>query len=100
MKTSAKTSVKTGKKTSEKTSEKTGKKTSEETGKKIVLTKRQREIVALLIEDNSRSFLEIAEMLNIGTSTVQEHFDNLKAKDAIRRMGPDKGGFWEVLIDL
>jgi predicted ArsR family transcriptional regulator len=53
-----------------------------------------------LIEDNSRSVLEIAEILNIGTSTVQEHFDNLKAKAIIRRMGLDKGGFWEVLINI
>jgi len=99
-KTSEKTSKKTGKKTSEKTSEKTGKKTGKKNGKKNVLSKRQREIVALLTEDNSRSFSEIAEILNIGSSTVQEHFDNLKSLGAIRRMGPDKGGFWEVLINL
>ena len=92
--------TKGGKKTSVKTSEKTSVKTSEKTSEKIVLTRRKREIVALLIEDNSRSFLEIAEMLNIGTSTVQEHFDNLKSSGAIRRMGPDKGGFWEVLVNL
>jgi ATP-dependent DNA helicase RecG len=87
--------LKTGKKTGKKTS----KKTSEKTFIKFVLTKRQREIVGLLIEDNIRSVLEIAEILNIGVSTVQEHFENLKAKGFIRRMGIDKGGFWEVLIN-
>ena len=37
-------------------------KTSEKTGKKIVLSKKQREIVAILTEDYSRSFSEIAEI--------------------------------------
>ncbi len=66
----------------------------------MVLTKRQREIATLLIEDSSRSVAEIAETLNIGNSTVQEHFENLKSKGIIRRMGPDKGGFCEVLLKI
>ena len=49
-------------------------KTSEKTGKKIVLSKKQREIVAILTEDYSRSFSEIAEILSIAYYTVQEHF--------------------------
>jgi predicted HTH transcriptional regulator len=89
-----------GLETTKKTTKKTGKETGKKAGKKIVLTRRQREIVALLTEDNGRSVLEIAEVLNVGTSTVQEHFDNMKAKAIIRRMGPDKGGFWEVLIKM
>lgn len=30
--------------------------------------------------------------------TINEHIANLKAKNRIRRIGPDKGGHWEVVI--
>lgn len=83
-----------------KTHKKTSEKTSMATGKEISLTKRQRELICLLIEDNSVSIDEITEMLKINRSAVQKHFEALKSKGYIRRMGPDKGGFWEVLITL
>ena len=54
-----------------------GKKSSEI----IHLTRRQRELIALLIKDNSLSFSNIAVLWHVSDSTtVQKHFDNLKAK--------------------
>lgn len=98
MKGGEKTGKKTGKQTSQDTGKKTGKKTGNGYNNKVELTKRQRDIVSLLIEDNSRSVSDNAGILKISTSSVQEHFENHKAIGAIRRMGPDKGGFWEVLV--
>ncbi|MBK7175059.1 MAG: hypothetical protein IPH84_17985 [Bacteroidales bacterium] len=100
VKTVRKTSAKTSVKTSVKTSAKTGVKSSTKTSVKVPLTRRQRELVVLLIKDNSRSFAEIAELWGVQVSTVQEHFEKLKNKKAIRHMGPSSGGFWEVLINI
>jgi ATP-dependent DNA helicase RecG len=63
-------------------------------------TKRQYDVLRLLIKDNSLSVSDIAKLWHINDSAVQKHFDNLKSLGAIRRMGPDKGGFWEVLVNL
>lgn len=74
-----------------------GMKNGMEGSMKISLTNRQQEILILLIKDNSRTIDDIVEILKINRSAAQKHFDNLKSKGVIRRMGPDKGGFWEVL---
>jgi len=100
IKSGMKGGIKSGMKGGMKTHKKTSEKTSMATGKEISLTKRQRELICLLIEDNSVSIDEITEMLKINRSAVQKHFEALKSKGYIRRMGPDKGGFWEVLITL
>ena len=35
--------------------------------------------------------------LGITRSTIQKHLGNLKACGRLRRIGPDKGGHWEVV---
>jgi ATP-dependent DNA helicase RecG len=35
--------------------------------------------------------------LGITRSTIQKHLVNLKASGRLRRVGPDKGGHWEVV---
>ena len=35
--------------------------------------------------------------LMITRSTVQKHISNLKKAGRLRRVGPDKGGHWEVI---
>ena len=35
--------------------------------------------------------------LGITRSTVQKHLSNLKSAGKLRRVGPDKGGHWEVI---
>lgn len=87
-------------KTSLKTSAKTSSETSAKTRVKIPLTRRQIELITLLIKDNNRSFVEIAELLGVQVSTFQEHFEKFKNKKAIRHMGPTSGGFREVLSKL
>ncbi|HAO09154.1 MAG TPA: AAA family ATPase [Chryseobacterium sp.] len=95
-----KSGEKSSEKSGEKSSEKSGEKSSEKSGEKIHLTNKQNEILKLLINNNRLSVSDIAELWEVNDSTVQRHFENLKSKGAIRRMGPDKGGFWEVLINL
>ena len=35
--------------------------------------------------------------LEINDSVVRKHLDALKAKGVIERIGPDKGGHWEIV---
>ena len=89
-----------GVKTSKSSGVISGVKTVQIGGVTIVLSEKQAELIKLLIKDNQLSFNELAKLWNINYSAAQKHFIALKTKGAIRRMGPDKGGFWEVLVKL
>lgn len=69
-------------------------------GTRIALNKRQRELYDLLHDNNSLSIDEVAIIFKVNASAVQKHFDALKEKGVIRRMGSSSGGFWEVLVNL
>ena len=82
----------------EKTIRKSGKKKAvrkkrlEKSGKKTV------DVLWELLKDNPRFTLaDMVEVLGITRSTVQKHIANLKAAGRLRRVGPDKGGHWEVV---
>ncbi len=79
-----KTSVETGEKTGEKTREKTREKTGEK-------------ILRLLREQPSSTTAEIAEYLGLSRKGVEWQLRKLKLSDRIIRIGPDKGGNWQVL---
>ncbi len=71
------------------TTQKTVQKTTQKTTQKIL---------AILLENPFASRREIAERLtDITASGVKYHLDRLKAEGIVRRVGPDKGGHWEVL---
>jgi ATP-dependent DNA helicase RecG len=40
---------------------------------------------------------ELSEALKINQSAIQKHIDKLKKEGIIRRVGPAKGGRWEVV---
>ena len=42
------------------------------------------------------TFAGMVAALGITRSTIQKHVANLKAAGRLRRVGPDKGGRWEV----
>ena len=57
-------------------------------------------ILAILVENPSASRREIAERLaDITEDGVKYHLDRLKAAGKIRRIGPARGGHWEVQDD-
>ncbi len=61
----------------------------------IELTDRQQEILTLIKQNNKISYWEVAEMLGINNSATQSHFDTLKNKGVIERVGGTRG-HWEV----
>jgi len=39
----------------------------------------------------------IAINLNIGEETIKEYLTKLKLKGFLKRIGPDRGGYWEFI---
>ena len=65
-------------------------------GRKI--KKGREKIISLLLEDPMLSATTVATRIGISSKAVEKHFARLKADGILRRIGPDKGGRWEVII--
>ncbi|MCX6307460.1 MAG: Fic family protein [Bacteroidia bacterium] len=59
--------------------------------------KSREKIISLLAENSSLSASAIAEKLSLSPKAIEKHFSKLKAEGILRRIGPDKGGHWEVI---
>lgn len=59
------------------------------------LTDRQKEVLAIIKQDNKISYRAIAEKLKINDSAVLKHIDILKEKGHIERVGGTRG-YWKV----
>jgi Fic family protein len=78
------TDAKTSKKTIKKTSKKINKKTSEK-------------LVTLLRSMPDATLAELADATGLSIAGVRWNLNKLKDEHRIQRIGPDKGGHWEVL---
>ena len=54
-------------------------------------------IIALLSQDNTLSATALARRIGITPKAVEKQIARLKADGALRRIGPDKGGYWQVV---
>ena len=54
-------------------------------------------IIALITENPSITHDDLSKRLGRARSTVIEQISKLKALGRLRRVGPDKGGHWEVI---
>ena len=59
--------------------------------------KSSQKILVLIESDPIISAKEIAEKLGITSRSVEKHIKNLRDKGILRRVGPDKGGHWEIV---
>lgn len=55
-------------------------------------------ILNMLKQDNTLSAAQIAEKLSMNIRTIQRDLTKLKQRGMINHVGPDKGGYWEILI--
>ena len=79
-----------------KTMEKGGRKTVVETVVKTVV-KKEDEIVAILAGNPSATRQQLATATGLTVRGVEWNLKELKESGRIRRIGPDKGGHWEVI---
>jgi len=56
----------------------------------------EQKTLALLKENNTLSAKEIANKLKITERTIQRYIKKLQEKKLIKRIGPAKGGYWEI----
>ena len=70
---------------------------AESSGEK--LSKNKISILKLISENPYISKSEIAEAIGISYTAVGSNINAMRGK-YIRRVGPDKGGFWEIITDL
>lgn len=72
----------------------THRKVSKSTVKSTVKTSQR--ILDLIKENPSITVAETAERLGLSKSAIEKQLAKLKAAQQIKRIGPDKGGHWEV----
>ena len=59
--------------------------------------KSREKIIVLLSQDNSLSAAALAERIGITPKAVEKHIARMKAEGILKRIGPDKGGYWQIL---
>jgi len=90
--------VKLGEKRGVKLGEKWGVKYGEKWNRPVL--KKRAVIVEKIIKHASITSAELAAILGISTTAVDNHLKVLKDENIIRRIGSDKGGHWQVLEEL
>lgn len=60
-------------------------------------TDQKKRIIEMLKSNPNIARSEIVQVLGIHDSSVKRRLDSLVSEGKIRRVGPDKGGYWEVL---
>lgn len=72
----------------------------EESYEKRVYTPSQKssqKILELAKESPEITIKELSDKLKISDRAVKKHIANLKKKGLLKRIGPDKGGYWGVV---
>lgn len=77
------------------TEKSTGKTTEKTTGKR--LSKTAKAVVELIREHPEITIAEIAARLSRSVSAIEKQMRQLRDNEIVARIGPDKGGHWEVL---
>ena len=72
-------------------------KTGNVTGKTIILQKSDENVLENVLENAVETSASLAEYLGVNERTVRRDLRYLQEQGIIRRVGPDKGGHWEVV---
>ena len=60
--------------------------------------KTSQKIIDLIKEDPYISTTKMAEIIGVDRRNIARNIKKLKEQGAVRRVGPDKGGFWEIIV--
>jgi ATP-dependent DNA helicase RecG len=83
----------------EKGVERSEKKVGEKVGVKVgeKLTTNRQKIINHMLQNKTISAKELSELVGISQRKIEENISWLKEKGLINRIGPDKGGHWEIV---
>lgn len=59
--------------------------------------KSEERLLRMLNDDQTMSLPKMAEAIGLSVAGVRKVLDKLRVSRRIRRIGPDKGGHWEVM---
>ena len=76
-----------------------GRKVGEKVGVKVgeKLTTNRQKIINHMLQNKTISAKELSELVGISQRKIEENISWLKEKGLINRIGPDKGGHWEIV---
>ena len=60
--------------------------------------KTSQKIIDLIKEDPYISTSKMAEIIGVDRRNIARNIKKLQEQGVVRRVGPDKGGFWEIII--
>ena len=60
--------------------------------------KTSQKIIDLIKEDPYISTTKMAEIIGVDRRNIARNIKKLQEQGVVRRVGPDKGGFWEVIV--
>ncbi len=61
------------------------------------LVESQRKVLGLIKQNPYISINDLAENIGISTTAIDKNITQLKKKGLLKRVGPDKGGHWEIV---
>ena len=70
-------------------------KVGEKVGEK--LSQNQQSIIEAIIHNPYVSARELSEIVGISSRKIEENIKKLKAQGVVKRLGPAKGGYWEIV---
>ena len=59
----------------------------------------QLQILEIMVNDRRVSYEDIAKKLKKDRSTIFRNIQQLKSRGIVQRVGPDKSGMWEILVE-
>ena len=71
--------------------------TTQKTTQKVSLTDLENKIIKSIDKNSRISQKQIAQDLTLSINTVREYIKKLKKKNVLKRIGPDRGGYWKVV---
>ena len=61
-----------------------------------MLTVSEMEVLELIKNNQKITRDEIAKQLNVSVNAIKRHIANLKKKEAVKRLGDNRNGYWEI----
>lgn len=66
---------------------------------KKTIEKSSVKIIEAIRENNTVTAVELSQHLGLTLRAVEKQLVKMKLEGVLRRVGPDKGGYWEIIGD-